>query len=60
MTDSRYDQVGIVTDTANAMRRSLRAGASLLALGTLLAASGAYAQDAAPGAHSSKRCAGKR
>jgi TonB-dependent receptor len=30
------------------MRRSLRAGASLLALGTLLAASGAYAQDAAP------------
>jgi len=36
------------SNAANGLRRSLRAGASLAAIGALLASAGAYAQDSAP------------
>jgi TonB-dependent receptor len=46
---SRYDYHGANPDSTDRLRPSLRAGASVLALGALLASSGAFAQDnAAP------------
>jgi TonB-dependent receptor len=45
---SRDDQIGIDSDIAKGMRRSLRTGASLFAVGVLLASTGAYAQDNPP------------
>jgi TonB-dependent receptor len=42
---SRYDYHGANTNSAGDLRLSLKAGASLLALGALLASAGAYAQD---------------
>jgi TonB-dependent receptor len=48
---SRYDHLGVETDAAKGLRLSLKAGASLVAVGTLLASAGAYAQDNAPPAN---------
>jgi TonB-dependent receptor len=49
---SRYDHLGVESDAAKGMRLSLKAGASLVAVGALLASAGAYAQDNAPPANS--------
>ena len=48
MAKSRYDYHGANTDSAGDLRLSLKAGASLVALGALLASGGAYAQDNPP------------
>ena len=49
MAKSRYDYHGANPDSTGRLRPSLRAGASVLALGALLASSGVFAQDnAAP------------
>jgi TonB-dependent receptor len=45
---SRYDRLGVDSDTTKVLRRSLRGGASLFAVGALLASAGAYAQDNPP------------
>ena len=49
---SRYYPVGVDGDCTQRVRRSLRAGASLFAVGALLASTGAYAQDNPPAAQS--------
>ena len=50
VADPRYDRLGIFPTATAGMRRSLKGGASVLALSALLASTGAYAQSAAPAA----------
>jgi TonB-dependent receptor len=47
---SRFRHNGLESDCAKGLRRSLKTGASLVAVGALLASAGAYAQDNAPAA----------
>jgi TonB-dependent receptor len=48
VAESRYDRIGAELNAAQGLRLSLKAGASLFALGALLASGGAYAQDNPP------------
>ncbi|HEY7808355.1 MAG TPA: TonB-dependent receptor [Croceibacterium sp.] len=48
MAKSRCDYHGATTASARELRLSLRAGASVLAIGALFASAGAYAQDKTP------------